>query len=113
MSQELQDLLIELRKGIKKYALPALSYIGLSLLLGYCLVNYISLPKIFYGTSFSISGFFGIIDILSDGDVSILKKLRLWWAKLPIYIHVWIIIDCIAYFYLFKAYIRKPLWQNQ
>lgn len=112
MSPELQALVIDIKKGLTIYALPTLSYIGMSFLLGYFLVNYLSLPKVFYGTSFSIPFFIATMDSMSEGQVLVIKKARVWWAHLPAYIHIWIVIDCVMYFFLFKAYIKKPLWQN-
>src|SRR3990167_4250901 len=98
MGNDFEDVKKEVRKALP-YLFPTISYIILSLGIGYFFVVYVGLAKPAWGTSIGISGFLGILDYLAG--TKILHTIRVWWSKIPPQIHVWIVIDCLAYYFLF------------
>ncbi|EKE06824.1 MAG: hypothetical protein ACD_18C00265G0002 [uncultured bacterium] len=104
----------DLKKEIKKATkfIPAtLSYVFISFAMGYFFVVYLGLPKVFYATGLGISTFPALLDYFAG--THILVKTRIWWINLPITIHIWLIIDCFAYYFLLKSYLNdETIWIN-
>jgi len=103
-----------LKKEFKK-VLPfipvSISYVFVSTFIGYFLVVYIGLPKLFFASPIGLPFLIGIIDYF--GSSSLLLKIKEFWLSVPMTMHFWIIIDCIAYYFLFKAYLNEEtLWKN-
>lgn len=109
-NEKFQNLKIEIKKAFK--FIPAvLSYVCVSVGIGYFAVIYLGLPKIFFVSSLGIPAFPALLDYFAR--TSILSKLKEWWGSLPISVHIWLIIDCFAYYFLFKSYLHKEtIWKN-
>jgi len=110
MSQEFEKFTGELKKALP-YLPATLSYIFFSTGMGYFLVIYIGLPRVFFASGIGLGGIVALWDYFSRTEI--LKSAQCWWVKMPIIIHLWIIMDCIGYYFLIKAYLHEEtIWKN-
>lgn len=111
MNNEFNPVLNEFKKGGTRVFIAVFSCIAISILLSHLLETYFAIPSKAYGVTLSVAGILTVYDRWADANS--LQELQLYWIGRPMTIHVWLIIDCVAYYFLLRSYLHEmTIWQN-